>query len=161
MTSKLSPTSMRLRECEVLYRARTVDVCVRHIRCSEDAYRLLGAMQAPARATESVWVLLLDARAKLIGVHECARGGITSARVQVGDVFRAALVAGAPSILLAHNHPSGDCTPSPEDFAFTTAVRKAGQLLGVNVLDHVVIACSGFYSFVDAGHMKPLQDQDV
>jgi DNA repair protein RadC len=160
VTSKLN-TTMRLRECEVLYRTRTVDVSIRHIRSSEDVYRLLRAMDATARAAESLWVLLVDARQKLIAVHECARGGISSVPVQPCDVFRAAIVAGASAVLLAHNHPSGECAPSPEDFAFTKAMRAAGALLGIPLLDHVVVASAGFYSFVDAGHMASLSKDTV
>ena len=154
MTSKPAPTTMRLRECELVYRARSLDVCVKRISSSEDAYRLLGAMDAARRVTESMWVLLLDVRQKVLGVHECARGGVTNVPVQLCDVFRAAVITGAPAVILAHNHPSGDCDPSPEDFAFTTAARNAGQLLGVSVLDHIVVACSGYYSFLDAGEFR-------
>jgi DNA repair protein RadC len=159
VTSKLTPT-MRLRECEVLYRTRTLDVRVRHIRSSEDVYRLLVAMDATHRAAESVWVLLLDARQKVIGVHECARGGVASVPVTPCDVFRAAVVAGSTAVILAHNHPSGDCSPSAEDFAFTKRVRAAAEILGIQVLDHIVVANSGYYSFLDTGHMKPLDGAD-
>ncbi|HEX5657581.1 MAG TPA: JAB domain-containing protein [Polyangiales bacterium] len=158
MTSKL-PSTMRLRECEVLYRTRKLDVHVPRIASSEDVYRLLGAMDAPARATESVWVLLLDARQKVVGVHECARGGVASVPVMPCDVYRAAVVAGSNAIILAHNHPSGDCTPSPEDFAFTNRVQDGGKILGIHVLDHLVVATNGYFSFLDAGHMKALAEK--
>ena len=154
MTSKPAPTTMRLRECELVYRARSVDVCVKRISSSEDVYRLLGAMDASRRVTESMWVLLLDARQKLIGIHECAKGGVTSVPVQLCDVFRAAIIAGAPAVILAHNHPSGDCGPSPEDFVFTDAARNAGKLLGVEVLDHIIVAHSWYYSLLDAGKFR-------
>ena len=103
------------------------------------------------RPTESVWVFMLDTRAKLMAVHECARGGIDAAHVSVQEIFRTALLVGAHSIILAHNHPSGDPSPSAEDQVFTARVRDAADLLGVQLLDHVVVAQSGFYSFADAG----------
>jgi DNA repair protein RadC len=87
-------------------------------------------------------------------VHECARGGVASVPATPSDLFRAAVVVGSPAIILAHNHPSGDCSPSAEDHAFTTRVQDAGRLLGIQVLDHVVVCADGFHSFLDAGHMK-------
>lgn len=145
------PNRMRLRECEVVYRSRSIDVVVRRIGSSEDVYRLLGALQATHRVAESLWVVLLDTRGKLIAVHECARGGISSVLVEIAEVFRAALLVGASSVVIAHNHPSGEPTPSPEDHAFTTRVREAGRLLGISVADHVIVSSAGYFSFVDSG----------
>jgi DNA repair protein RadC len=66
-------------------------------------------------------------------------------------VFKAALLANAAAIILAHNHPSGDPTPSPEDAVVTTRLRSAGTLLGVEVLDHVVIGDGRYVSFRETG----------
>ena len=142
----MSQTSMRLRECEVVYRTRKVDVVVKTISSSEDVYRLLGALQATHKVTESVWVLLLVSRSKLIAIHECARGGIASVAVDPQEIFRAALLVGASAIILAHNHPSGECRPSAEDFAFTSRVLAASAVLGIRALDDVVVGSDGYFS---------------
>jgi DNA repair protein RadC len=120
---------------------------------SEDVYRLLHALNATQRVTESFCVLLLDSRQKLLGIHECARGGVANVPIEVQEVFRVAIVVGARAILLAHNHPSGECSPSPEDVAFTARVQEASALLGIPLLDHVVVAENGYYSFADAGDL--------
>ena len=148
-----NPRGMHLRECEVVYRSRSIDVAVRHFRSSEDVHRLLCAIGAAQRVSESVWVILLDARGKLIAVHECARGGVAHVSIDIAEVFRAALVIGANSLILAHNHPSGECEPSREDDAFTQRVYEAADLLGVKLLDHVVVAEGGYYSYIDAGRL--------
>ena len=66
-------------------------------------------------------------------------GGLNAAVVRVADVFKAAIVANAASILIAHNHPSGDVTPSPEDVRITEMLVDAGKLLDIGVLDHIII----------------------
>lgn len=101
--------------------------------------------------TEVLVVFLLNARNKLIGFAEVGRGGVTSVACKPGDIFRHALVAGAASLVLVHNHPSDDTTPSPEDVKLTRQVQQAGALLGVDVLDHIVVGESGAFSFREHG----------
>lgn len=98
---------------------------------------------------ETFWIVALDARNRIVAAVEVARGGLTSVEVGPREVFRAALRLAAAGIVLVHNHPSGDPSPSDEDREITRRVREAGKLLGVPVVDHVVVASRGFYSFAD------------
>lgn len=100
---------------------------------------------------EVVIAIHLNQKNRVVGYHEVSRGGTTGSAVTPADVFRPALLSGAVKIILSHNHPSGDPTPSPEDTAFTQRIKKAGDILGVKLLDHIVVADGKFFSFLDSG----------
>lgn len=100
---------------------------------------------------ENLWVLDLDTRNRLIYVDRLYKGSINSSMVRVGEVFRSAIQKNAACVLLLHNHPSGDPTPSPEDANLTRAVVNAGKLLDIEVLDHVVIGRGRFVSLKERG----------
>lgn len=102
---------------------------------------------------ESFWAVMLDCRSNVIGYHESARGKIDSVGVLAADVFRPAIVVGAKAIVVVHNHPTGDPQPSIEDAETTLKLVEAGEILGIKVVDHIVIAAEGHYSFLDAGMM--------
>lgn len=99
------------------------------------------------RLVECVVAVYLDTRHRVIAVHECSVGGVDSATVEPRAVFGAAVSLSASALILAHNHPSGDPTPSNDDKLITKRVRDAGELLGVELLDHVVIGSHRYYSF--------------
>ena len=94
-------------------------------------------------------------RTRLVGFHEVARGSTTACPVLPADVFRYPLIAGAVGIILAHNHPSGDVTPSQEDRAITQRIVEASTLLGLRMLDHLIVSDERHYSFLDAGELGP------
>lgn len=97
-------------------------------------------------------VLALDTKSRVIGQIEVTRGLLDASLVHPREVFRAAIVLGASGIILAHNHPSGDPTPSAEDKAVTRQLVAAGQLMDIPVYDHIIIGESGKYtSFATAG----------
>lgn len=99
-------------------------------------------------------VVMLDAQNGLIGVHTASVGTLTAALVSPREVFKAAILANAASIVVAHNHPSGDPEPSPEDIHVTEVLRRAGTVLEVEVLDHIVVGDGGrFVSLKRRGHM--------
>lgn len=100
---------------------------------------------------EHLRVMLLDTRNRLIRIEPVYVGSLNLSLVRVGEVFRAAIQQSAASIILAHNHPSGDPTPSPEDVALTRAVVQAGKLLDIEVFDHLVIGYGKFVSMKDKG----------
>lgn len=101
-------------------------------------------------------VFCLDSKNRITGYVEASRGGTASCVVEPAQVFRAAIVQGAVSIIVAHNHPSGDCAPSDADMFVTVKLRKAGELLGISVLDHVIVAggSQAYYSFLDSGTLR-------
>lgn len=104
----------------------------------ENVVRLLRE-QNLVKEVETLQVLLLNTRRRLIRVEEIADGTVDTLLVHAREVFRAAITANASAIVLAHNHPSGDPTPSEADIKVTRDLIRAGQLLKIEVLDHVII----------------------
>ena len=95
---------------------------------------------------EHMRVLLLNTRNQVLGTSDVYRGSVHTAVVRIGELFRDALRQNAPAIILVHNHPSGDPHPSSEDIAMTKQAIEAGELLDVDVLDHVILAQGRFES---------------
>jgi len=91
-------------------------------------------------------VLLLNTRNQVLDIVEIYHGSLNSSMVRIAEIFKPAIRKNAASILLAHNHPSGDPAPSPDDIAVTRAIIEAGKLLDIEVLDHLVIGQGRFVS---------------
>ena len=104
-----------------------------------------------ALTQEELWVILLDTRNRMIHIEEVYKGSLNSSQVRVGELFRAAIQRNAASIILAHNHPSGDPSPSPEDAALTKAVVEVGRMMDISVLDHLVIGQGTYVSMKERG----------
>jgi DNA repair protein RadC len=100
---------------------------------------------------EQFLAIPLDAKNRAMGELRLSLGGLTACPVSPADVFRALLREAAAGVVFVHNHPSGEPSPSPEDVAMTERLREAGDLLGVRVVDHVIVAREGYFSFLDAG----------
>lgn len=100
---------------------------------------------------EHLRVLLLDIRNHVLDIVEVYQGSINSSQVRVGEIFRAAVGRLAPAIIVVHNHPSGDPTPSPDDVAVTRAMVQAGKLLDIDLLDHLVIGQGRWVSLKERG----------
>lgn len=100
---------------------------------------------------EELHVLLLDNRNRVLHIEPVYRGSVNSSQVRVGELFKAAIRRNAAALIVAHNHPSGDPTPSPDDVAVTRAIVQAGKLLDIDVLDHLVIAGGRFVSLKERG----------
>ncbi len=96
-------------------------------------------------------IILLNTRNDVMRITELYRGSLNTSVVRVGEIFREAIQANAAGIILVHNHPSGDPSPSPEDIAVTRAVIDAGQLLDIEVIDHLVIGGNRFVSMKRRG----------
>ncbi len=100
---------------------------------------------------EHLRVLLLDTRNHVLATVEVYHGSVNTSQVRVGEVFKAAVRRNATAVIIVHNHPSGDPTPSPDDLAVTRACVEAGKLLDVEVLDHLVIGQGRFVSMKERG----------
>lgn len=100
---------------------------------------------------EHLRVLLLDRRNRVMEIVEVYKGSVNSSQVRVGELFKDAVRANASAIIVVHNHPSGDPTPSPDDVAVTRAIVQAGKLLDVEVLDHLVIGQGKWVSLKERG----------
>ena len=96
-------------------------------------------------------VLLLDTRNRLLRTVDVYQGSLNTSAIRVGEVFRDAVRINAASIIVAHNHPSGDPTPSPEDISVTRAIVEAGKLLDIEVLDHLIIGRNRYVSLKSKG----------
>ena len=123
------------------------------INCPEDVRRLLGPEMAPL-AQEQLRVLLLNTRNQVMGQRVIYQGNVNSSMIRPAEVFRPAVIEAVPSIIISHNHPSQDPTPSPEDAAITRDIAEAGKLLGIELLDHVVIGGERFVSLKERGLMS-------
>ncbi len=100
---------------------------------------------------EHLRVLLLNTRNQLIRIVEIYHGSLNASLIRIGEVFRDAVRSNAAGIIVVHNHPSGDPSPSPEDVAVTRAIVQAGQLLDIEVLDHLVIGKNRYVSMKSRG----------
>lgn len=97
---------------------------------------------------EKLMVMYVDAGGFMVGAEIVAVGQLESCHVSPSEIFRGALIAGVPRIIVAHNHPSGDTTPSQPDIHLTTKLAQAGVLLGVEVFDHVVVSPNGTHTSI-------------
>lgn len=127
--------------------ARVEDV---RIRDSQTAYRLLEPL-FDGLDREHFMVVGLDAKHAVIGINTVSIGSVTMSIVHPREVFKPLILMNASAVLLAHNHPSGDSTPSQEDRALTRRLKEGGDLLGIAVLDHLVLGEGRYYSFADHG----------
>jgi DNA repair protein RadC len=100
---------------------------------------------------EHLRVLLLDTRNRVMHIEDLYRGSLNSSQVRVGELFKSAVRRNAAAIIIVHNHPSGDPSPSPDDVALTRAIVQAGKLLDIEVLDHLVIGRGRFVSLKERG----------
>ena len=146
---------MRLREIKLVYSAipGTNGQHRTRISCPRDAAAVVRDRIAD-EAVEVFGILLLDTKHQVTGWHGVSRGTLDSALVHPREVFCPAIRDMAAAIVLGHNHPSGDPTPSRDDVALTKRLVDAGELLGIPVLDHVVIGDGGRYcSFKETGRL--------
>ncbi len=144
--------TMQLRSAiELGGRVRTEEIGLRPlIRTPEDAAAMLlpdmGILEQ-----EEVRTMLLDARNRFIAAPMIYRGSINSCNMRVAEVFREAIRYNAASLIVCHNHPSGDATPSSDDIYVTKELTKAGKLLDIEVVDHLVMAHNRYVSLKETG----------
>ena len=145
--------AMILKEAEVVYKGRKIEAS-RRVACAKDAATVFDGWGIADKAQECFGVMYLNARHACVGVQVVAMGSMSSVEVHPREVFRGAMIAGAEAVILVHNHPSGDTTPSPDDIAITARLKAAGALLGVPVLDHVIMIQGGDYlSLAELGQL--------
>lgn len=102
---------------------------------------------------EEFWVLLLNRANKVIGEEMISRGGVSGTVADTKIIFKSALEKLASSIILIHNHPSGNLQPSSQDIQLTNKMKEAGKCMDIAVLDHLIVTDSGYFSFADEGQM--------
>ena len=109
-----------------------------------------------SRPVEQFGVGLLDTKHRVLRTALQSVGTLDASIVHPREVFREAASGGAAAIIVFHNHPSGDPKPSPDDVALTRRLIRAGEMMGIDVLDHVIIAENRFHSLRDAGDLNPV-----
>jgi DNA repair protein RadC len=112
------------------------------VRTPLDVYLLLG-LELAFLDQEHLRVILVNTRSQVIAITEVYVGNVSSALVRVSELFKEAVRQNAPAIILVHNHPSGDPTPSPDDVVLTKQAAAAGRLLNIEVMDHIIIGRDG------------------
>ena len=117
----------------------------RHIQSADDVFALLRPRIAQLRQ-EVFFVIAIDARGQWIADFEVARGSVMSVEVFPREIFRPLIRVAAAAGVIAHNHPSGDSTPSPEDILLTRRLREAAAIIGIPLVDHVIVARDSFVS---------------
>ena len=122
------------------------------INSPQDVQRLLGPEMSQL-AQEQLRVLLIDTKGQVVGQRVIYQGNISSAIVRTAEVFRPAVIEAVPSVIIAHNHPSRDPDPSPDDVMITRKLKQAAQLLDIDLLDHIVIGGKRHVSLKERGLM--------
>ncbi len=122
------------------------------IRSSRDAWQLIAPILMDL-SHEEFWILLLNRAGRVIGREQISLGGVAGTVVDAKIVFRKAIESMASSLILVHNHPSGNLQPSQQDISLTQKLKKAGETLDIAVLDHLIITERGYFSFADENKM--------
>ncbi|ELK39420.1 DNA repair protein RadC [Brevibacillus agri BAB-2500] len=135
-----------VRESSVLYPQR-------RIRMARDVVELfLKFLDETDR--EQFFLLCLNTKNEPTALHTVSIGSLDSSIVHPREVFKTAILSNSASVIVAHNHPSGDPTPSREDLQVTKTLQQAGELLGITVLDHIIVGTEGaYYSLKEGGDM--------
>ena len=120
------------------------------ISSSNDAYQILKLHLEDLR-TEEFWALFLNQNNKVIHIAQLTQGGINQSLVDIRIVFKTALEHFATGIIISHNHPSGNLKPSSEDINITKKIKEAGDVMNVQLLDHLIVTQKSYLSFADEG----------
>jgi len=145
---------MKISEISVSYSNNKSDKM--KISSSKQSYDVLLACWSLStiELQEEFKVLLLNRANQILGVYPLSRGGVSATVVDAKLVYSVALKCNASSIIIAHNHPSGNLNPSEVDKSLTQKLKSAGQFLDITLLDHLIVTKEGFYSFSDNGLIK-------
>ena len=140
-------------EVELSYKTKVKPSERMKVTCSKDAYKVLKATyrNGTIEHKEYFKILLLNKGRDVLGYTQISEGGISSTIVDVRVILQIAILCNASSIILAHNHPSGNLKPSKEDEELTTQTIKAAKLMNIQVSDHIILSEEEYYSFSDEG----------
>lgn len=136
-----------IKELDVVYKKtkhKPFNCCVNHSKKLADFFTPI----LKDRTEENFYVALLDSQNNIVGYQLISRGTLNSTIVHPRDILKAALLTNAASIVLVHNHPSGEFKPSQQDRELTIRIKEACKIMGITLLDHIIIG-DGYYSFFD------------
>lgn len=135
-----------------MVKERSVLYSARRIQSTSDADELVRQF-LDELDREAMIVVALNAKSEPTCLQVISIGSLSASIVHPREVFKVAILSNAYSILLAHNHPSGDTTPSQEDIKLTKRIKNASDIMGVSLLDHLIIGSDGYYSFKENGEL--------
>ncbi len=140
-------------EIQLSYKSNVKPSLRPKITSSRDAYQVLKQSWDEGRLelVEQFKVMLTNRANKVLGIFEVSTGGIAGTVADPKLIFVAALKSGATGVLLCHNHPSGNLTPSQADIELTKKIKEGGKLLEIQLLDHIILTSESYYSFTDEG----------
>ncbi len=143
----------QIAEVELIYKTKIKASERPQVKTSKDAADLLKQIWDENKIdfVEQFKVLFLNRANKVLGIFEVSTGGVTGTVADPKLVFVAALKANACSIIISHNHPSGNLKPSQADEQLTQKIKQAGQFLDIKLIDHIIVSSEGYYSFADEG----------
>lgn len=158
MRVRFFDTRLTEKGCTALAEAKGVNYePVGKINCPEAAAMLARELlELDRRAEEHVYMAALNGKGRLLGLSLISKGTVNASLIAPREIFIRALLVGASQILLMHNHPAGSITPSREDIKMTEQIKKAGELIGVELADHIIIAANGggYLSFREGGLLQ-------
>lgn len=145
---------MKVFEASIVYTETLFEVENSKLSTPEEVYSYMKGVVQVNPCQETFWVIFLNTRNKPLGRHLVTTGTATAALCHPREVFKGAILANATNIICSHVHPSGDPSPSSADIAITKQLKKAGEILGINVVDHIILGDpkedpmgKGWYSF--------------
>ena len=141
----------QISEIKISYSPRVKNIDREKISSSQQVYNLVLSDWDEINIRETMKVLFLNRANKVIGIYELSKGGITGTVVDIRLLFAAVLKSLSCSIILLHNHPSGNLKPSEADIHITNKIKDAGKLLDIQILDHLIITEDEYFSFTDQG----------
>jgi len=136
---------------EILKRIKQAEKPVKKISCAEDVFKLFQD-RLKDKNEEHFYVLMLNNQNKIIAEQEVSKGILDASIIHPREVFKPAIKNSASKIILVHNHPSGDPSPSREDLEITEKLTEAGNQIGIKILDHVIIGKEKYYSNKEESH---------
>ena len=133
-----------------LVREKQVRYDFKAITGTGSAFKILtDVLHLDKQAEEVIQLLCLDTKNNIVGVFEVARGSLDSSILSTREVFKRAILTNSASIIIAHNHPSGDVEPSEADIRVTKDLKEAGKILRIQLLDHIIVGDGTYYSFLE------------
>ncbi|WP_067930634.1 JAB domain-containing protein [Alicyclobacillus kakegawensis] len=135
-----------------LVREGSIPSDTKQVRCAEDAYQILSSY-LDGVDREHVVVMFLNTKHYVLGINTVSVGSLDASVVHPREVLKPAILANASAILIAHNHPSGDPEPSPEDISVTKILCEACKIIGIDLLDHLVLGEGRFISIRAQGYL--------
>jgi DNA repair protein RadC len=150
----MKPQQTTIAEVSLIYRNKVKAADRPQVKCSQDAYNLfLENWDADIiEYIEEFKVLLMNRSNAVLGIMNVSKGGISGTVTDVRILLQAAIKSNASGIIVAHNHPSGNLNPSESDTRLTQKIKEAGNLMDIQLLDHLIVILSNkYYSFADNG----------